>query len=162
MNTYTPIRTAGCPYTQVQGANPLLYSPMRGQWLNLDTPPNTSTVSLGNDKMSTTHRPQIYSEYSNIHSGQIQYYRTPVESIFKDSPTFVYKNTFIDPMGVIKPEFIHYPSKIQDDGCYDSYTRDMMGFREDLMARQIIKLNQNNYNLNKTSCIQKQYQTHHQ
>ena len=155
MQHYTPIQTKECPYVQYSGTNPRLFSPMRGQWLNLDTPPNTSIVSLGNDKMNPIHRPQVYSSYTNIHSGQIQYYTTPISSVFKDSPTIVYQNNFTDPMGTIKPEFVHRPKHIQDDGCYDSYTRDMMSFREDLMARQMIKMNQNNYNLNKTSCIRK-------
>lgn len=138
--------------------NPLLYSAMRGDYMRLGVAPDTSTVSFGADKMNIVDRPKVYRDYRDISSGQIQYYRTPVYSIFKDRPSIVYQNNFIDPMGVIKPEFVYKPNVIKNQGCYDSFTRDMVGNREDLMSRYFIKLNQNNYNLNKTSCIQKQHE----
>lgn len=143
--------------------DPRLLDVPRNIWTKLDRPSLESDVLQGN-----VPRDEIYSEkyrnygkkygsYQDINAGQIVYYID--ESI---APAYFYPNytlrsavdhvLFVDPMGAVKPQyvrkpFVQYNSQRKEnlDLDTDDFTEATVWFREDLMARQQRKHNQEKY-----------------
>jgi hypothetical protein len=137
--------------------NPLTYDAPRAQRLVFDRPTYTGQVNVGNVCQDEIYSPAYsdygkgYKNYMDINAGQIQYYlngngvdayTSPVFS----TPSTVSTRLFVDPMRIVKPQYDRQPLtpyswKQPYDGC-DSATHDTLEFRQDLMARQMRKRNQ--------------------
>jgi hypothetical protein len=135
-----------------------------GQYTIVDVPYRDSGVSLNQmDKIYTDKFLNNYStgykNYSEIEGGDIIYYvnksnQEPFFSpIFSESSDF---NTtsimYKDPMGSLKPQYIRHSNKptnkINERINFDSglsWIEDTNEHREDLLARNIQKLNQNRW-----------------
>lgn len=144
-------------------SNPLTMDAPRGQRLVLDRPPLSGGIEVGHgsschDKLYSRELSEYgknYTNYSDITAGDIQYwvatdnmdaYWGPVYS----TPAVVDHILFIDPMGVVRPEYKRTPLKRYDwDSCHpdscDSYTHDQIEFREQLMASQSRKRDESDY-----------------
>lgn len=156
---YTPVNCSdgSCPYG-FEGHNPKLIDTPRAQLLILDKPHLTGEVAVGNvchDEIYTPYYSQYgknYANYSNMNTGQIQYYISTdqTDAYFKPNfidPALVHHETFIDPMGVIRPQYSRQTIKQYDwdkcnkDEC-DSLTHDTLEFRQELMEKQMRKQNE--------------------
>jgi hypothetical protein len=152
----------GCKKTWV-GNNPLLFDPRRNIITKLDRPPYTGDVPVGNvckDQIYTEYFKQYgknYRNYSDINAGQIQYYTDSSlsDAYFKPvfvNPAVVNHRVFKDPMGATKPAYdrqslVPYDWNQCDKQACDSFTHDQVEFREDLMARQMRKMNEQDWQL---------------
>jgi len=152
-----PNSTDGCEETYI-GANPLLVDAARGSRLLLDRPPLVGGVSVGNVPHDEIYTPQMsgygknYTSYLDITGGQIQYNINPSIQDVYYAPNFVTPSKVIheirmDPMGVVRPEYPRQPlTPYMWDPCHkiqcDSFTHDSLEFREDLMASQMRKQNE--------------------
>uniref|UniRef100_A0A6C0LWS5 Uncharacterized protein n=1 Tax=viral metagenome TaxID=1070528 RepID=A0A6C0LWS5_9ZZZZ len=150
-----------CPSVQYYSSDPrLISSSHNGQVQTLNTPPITGDLPLNKilDDKGLDNYGQNYNDYSSINAGQIMYYNDKsIEDPFFN-PNFVTtaKTTAInykDPMGSIKPQYTRSPLKAlrhvgptrnNYDGCL-SWIQDSTGFREDIMALQMKKGNQQKY-----------------
>lgn len=131
--------------------------PFRGITTILDRPPlqardrgtynNPDVYGKDYDKI----RPQTYGDYSQINNGQLMYYYDQNEADPYFSPNFVRRTNvdyvlFKDPMGAIKPEYLRHPFNFTNNNLgADSYTKDTLDFREDIMERQMRVRNQQRY-----------------
>lgn len=147
-----------CPQTVYVSPDPRLISAGHSmQRLKLDRPPMDSSktlASLSYDK-SLDKYGQNYGSYSDINAGQITYYidNSIKEPLFQPNFTIssdVYGTLYQDPMGAMKPQYDRYPltsenplfrNKSVYHGCLSSVA-DTSEFREDLMSRQMRKINQ--------------------
>jgi hypothetical protein len=148
---YVPAQCDG--RSVVKGSNPRLYEPVRGQWLLLDRPNLTGEVCVGDVPKDQIYTPFIkqyggqYSDYSQIVGGQVQYWVPKCVNVF-EPPVFtnsavVSSGMFVDPMGVVKPQYDRYPVPNPcDENAYYSSTLDQIKYRENLMASQLAKPNQ--------------------
>jgi hypothetical protein len=162
---YVPVECSnskGCRTTWV-GSNPLLLDPRRNILTKLDKPPYTGDVPVGNVCTDQIYTPYFrnygknYRNYSDINSGQIQYYvdSSLSESLFNPvftNPAIVEHKVFMDPMGATKPQYdrhslVQYDWDQCDKQACDSFTHDSIEFREDLMSRQMRKMNQQDWSL---------------
>ena len=156
-----------CGRTLIPGQDPSLYvsedprlvDAPRAMMLNLNVPPIDSTVRL--DKIydsNLTNYGKKYSTYSDINTGQIVYYtdKTNEEPYFV--PNFVSSASidsvmYVDPMSSMKPHYYRTPLTVRDNILSDkdkftynlSWMDDTTEFREDLMSRQMAKMNQNRW-----------------
>lgn len=150
----------GCPPLQYASPDPRLISAVRGgDVLTLDRPPIQSSMKTSeiiNDK-SLNKYGQQYSGYEDINAGQILYY---VDKHFIDPfymPIFstsanVQGVLYQDPMGSMKPHYIRTPLKcsnpVTEKFNYDgelSWIHDSTNHREDLLSRQMSKMNQQRF-----------------
>lgn len=130
-----------------------LISPLRGpEHQDLDRPPWTGNVRLKDiyDEKYTNYG-KNYTNYKDIHSGQIMYYldkdldppfNLPVYTIRSNVQTDVFKT----PMGGAWPQYTKVPTT--QDSRYVSpqqFTRDTVYQREDIMALQQARYNRERY-----------------
>jgi len=150
-----------CNKKQFMSMDPRLISVQHsGQVLSLDTPPITVDIPL--DQISTDssldNYGQNYKDYSDVSAGQITYYIDKSQEDPFFLPNFATSaNTkgylYQDPMSSIKPQYTRQslfennrfkPTRSKFTGCLSSI-EDSLSFREDLMARQMLKRNQQRY-----------------
>jgi hypothetical protein len=154
------------------GTNPLLFNAARAQRLALDRP-NYTGKPLGNvgeknpsgnsllahvySSAYTNYGKDYLPDYSNVNTGQIQYYVNSdiaepyYEPVFV-TPAKVHKVLYTDPMGVQKPEYNRESSApymfnacdSSAENCLSS-THDALEFRQELMEKQMAKVNQSRY-----------------
>lgn len=148
----------GCPKKQYASTDPRLISASHGgQVLTLDRPPIETQPRLNTIATDTKLNDygKGYRTYSDINAGQIMYY---VDKSIQDpffEPNFTtsaraYGTLYRDPMGAFKPQYDREPLISPDhlNTMKDSYggglswIKDSMEHREDLMARQSRKRNQ--------------------
>lgn len=131
--------------------------PARGTLMYFDRPPLVGQVNSCNvyDEKYRGYGSQ-YRTYSDINTGQIQYYYDrsredayyePIYDIESNVDSYLYR----DPMGVVKPVYSKCPSKNGYNcpfgqaetqyGC-DTWTNDSSMHREDIMSRQQMVHNQ--------------------
>ena len=131
-----------------------LYNSPSGTQLGFDSPPLTTKT----DECENSYKP-IYNSYADINFGNVIYYtpKNNLERIFpkhlfnSDSSTVV-RSTYIDPMGVQKPQWnlsIYKDNPIlsnkkRDDSCL-SFFNDTQYHREDLMSLQMRRMNSQRY-----------------
>jgi hypothetical protein len=94
---------------------------------------------------------KIYKNgYQNIKGGQIQYYvDKSIEDAFFE-PTFINQRnvtsyTYIDPMNNIKPHYERQSDYYDNPGYSLSFMKDSQEFREDIISKQMSKINQSRY-----------------
>lgn len=145
-----------CPNPTFASWDPRLLNTMRAQYLTLDRPPLNSTP-----KLSTIYNEeyrgygQNYKTYSDINAGTIMYYwdKERQNAYYKplfDQESPVMKTIYKDPMGAIKPEYRRLREQRNEatfQGCdYSPYglssIYDSQTFRNDILARQMTKINQ--------------------
>jgi hypothetical protein len=166
-NTYNAINSENCINSPCEGttyfnSDPRLYNAAAGTWMQLDSPPVqvTNKIDSLNTDSSLDFYGQRYRSYADVNSGQILYYiDKEIENAFY-KPIFSKKVTDIgflykDPMGNLKPEYNHVPNekydRINGDPCdvageYGlSWMKDTQYHREDLLAKQMWKQNQEKY-----------------
>ena len=162
---YVPVHcpnSRGCENTWA-GTNPLLLDPRRNILTKLDRPNYISSVPVGNVCQDQIYTPffrnygKNYRNYSDINGGQIQYYTNDslTEAYFDPvftTPAVVDHQIFIDPMGAVKPEYnrkslAQYDWNQCNKQACDSFTHDSLEFRQDLMALQMRKMNQQDWQL---------------
>jgi hypothetical protein len=149
----------GCQTTQYANIDPRLISVTRAQILTLDRPPIQTKLTpeeILTDK-SLNRYGQNYTGYNDINAGQILYY---VDKQFEDpfySPNFstsahVQGVLYQDPMGSMKPHYNRTPIKcrnpVGEKSSYEgqlSWIQDSTNHREDLLARQMAKMNQERF-----------------
>jgi len=148
----------GCPKVQYASTDPRLISvPHSGQVLTLDRPPVDSTPVLADvatDK-SLNGYGQHYQSYADVNGGDIMYYINKEQQDPFFSPNFTtsaraYGTMYKDPMGAMKPQYDREPLKCNNpldtqNENYDgglSFIQDTMNHRQDLMALQSRKRNQ--------------------
>lgn len=157
---YTPVKTDYCKLG-FAGNNQLLIDQARAQKLILDRPNFIGTLPVGDvphDQIYTRNIDKYghdYLNYNTIKGGNVQYYISTdlSQPYFKPNftiPAVIDSVDKIDPMGNIKPQYNRKQmteymwNRCNEDQC-DSSTHDMLQFREDLMERQMRKMNQNRY-----------------
>lgn len=130
-----------------------------GQSLTLDTPPLDSSVVLSDINTDETLRKygQHYTNYSDINAGQITYYvnkerQDPFYEPVFSTPSSTVGVMYRDPMGAMKPQYERRAKNATqpcgDTDCYPdclSWIEDSQTHREDLMASQMRKHNEQRY-----------------
>jgi hypothetical protein len=129
--------------------DPRIRSPSTGELMPLDKPSYQGSVKLGeiyDDKY--TNYGKGYKNYSDIHSGQIQYYvDNDIAPPYFD-PLFVIRSDvsneiFVDPMGSVKPQYGRNPLTVDNNNLSkDQFMKDSLSHREDIMAGQMAQINQ--------------------
>jgi hypothetical protein len=163
--TFQAINATYCPGSSCDGttylnSDPRLYN-QGGSWLQLDRPPlisGTDLSTLTTDK-SLDGYGQNYKSYADINAGQYMYYiDKSTEDAFYE-PNFSSKATSVgslykDPMGTIKPQYDRVPDNQYNhisNGSFDdneyslTFLRDTQHHREDIMALQMRRRNQERY-----------------
>lgn len=165
--TFQSINANDCPQSACSGttyinSDPRLYNSASVSWIQLDRPPLNSTPklnTLNSDKTLDCYG-QKYTSYADIDGGQCVYY------ISKDREDAFYEPLFSkealitgtmykDPMGAMKPHYTRVPKDKHDpilgdpcdvagDYCL-SWMKDTQNHREDLLARQMSRRNQERY-----------------
>ncbi len=125
------------------------------QSILLDAPPFTAHTPLNkvySDKLSDYGK-TFYNTYSQINSGQIQYYvdhsleEPLIQPIFQIKSD-VGSNVFKDPMGALKPEYKRDPLTLENKNISDySFDRDQMAFREDIIHGNRTQMNQTDWSM---------------
>lgn len=166
--TFKAINVTNCPSgscvgTTYSNSDPRLYS-HAGISIQLDRPPFNPTTNLNTlttDK-SLNRYGQQYKSYADINAGQYLYYinRAREDSFFE--PLFSNKamsvgTMYQDPMGAMKPQHDLMPIKQcnpvlnnkgyrgETDEYSLSFIRDTQLHREDILARQMRKSNEQRY-----------------
>lgn len=158
---YTRVAPTPCgPIPGYVGSNPKLVDAMRAQRLTLDRPHTTGEMPVGNVSHDAIYTPEMaaygkdYLNYGDINAGQIQYYLTETSAFPYIDPVYatpaeVAHVVRTDPMGVARPEYPRAPlTAYAWDPCVntdDSFTHDTLTHREDLMALQSRRRNQQEY-----------------
>jgi len=138
----------------------LVSVPHGGQVTFLDRPPLTGKPKDGNlslDK-SLDNYGQFYRTYKDIKEGDITYYfdESRIDPYYNPLFTIsskVTKTLFKDPMGSVKPEYGRTPLVNRDmmNTTRDNYQgglssiMDSNSHREDIMAKQMVKINQSRW-----------------
>lgn len=163
-NTFAPIKAEGANQDNIVYASndPRLISVAHnGQVLTLDRPPMNQAVKLNEVYTDPTlkYYGQNYNCYQDINAGDIMYY---IDQSIQDAefqPIFT-NNAIVDgeilkdPMGAIKPQYSRIPviktdlldtkhNNYKDVGL--SWMRDSLESREDLIALQMRKHNEQRY-----------------
>ena len=145
--------------------NPLTYDAPRAIRSVFDRPNYTGKVNVSNTCSDEIYKPmydaygkQKYDKYSDINTGSIQYYVDRNDTTPYTSPNFtansiVKSRFFIDPNGNTLPTYdrqnLQECSSNQNKDCVYpnclSDTNDQLVFREDIMSRQMRKMNQENW-----------------
>ena len=162
--TFKAVNTEDCPNsfsgtTTYISSDPRLYN-QGGTWLQLDRPPLNSTIKLSslNIDKSLNNYGKGYTSYSDINTGQYVYY------INKEREDPFYKPLFSkeaisigtmykDPMGSIKPQYNRIPlnqnnetDETDETNEYAlSFMKDTQFHREDILALQMRKKNEQRY-----------------
>ncbi len=155
----TPELNNGIGYTSY---DPRLKDVMRGgERMILDRPPINHSVKL--DKVYNQNLKNYgrnYKNYKDVNGGQIMYYNDKSIEDAYYSPNFVDPVQIVgyayrDPMSTIKPQYIRLPLNQQPNpvtysgcnynGCGLSFISDSQEFRQDLMSKQMSKMNQQRY-----------------
>ena len=120
--------------------------------VSLDSPPINGKVSPRDVYKERIGYGPVYSSYSRIKGGQNKYYIDPqlaqpfIPQLFSSGPAVNVMQMYIDPMGTAKPHY--YREKLdKNSGFCLSWLRDSTNHREDLLARQLWKRNQSNYEI---------------
>lgn len=150
-------KDSACPGTTYVSHDPRLLDPIRNSLLKLDRPPNVGDLALNNLYCEDLKNyGKGYRSYSDINTGQIQYYidASIQDALYEpvyDIPTEVTSVLYQDPMSNIKPQYnrkwrdedgiskLPVPGEIY--GCL-SFIDDTSHHREDIIARQQLKNNQ--------------------
>jgi hypothetical protein len=150
----------GEPKTQYISADPRLISVPHAQSLVLDRPPIQSNIRLSQlttDKKLNNYG-QNYSGYSSINAGQIMYYvdksiQEPFYNPNFSTSTQTYSTLYKDPMDSIKPQYVRKPFSSENPLLVKrdnyrgglSWIQDSMDHREDIISRQMSKINRERY-----------------
>lgn len=145
-------------------SNPKLIDPVRAVSMDLDRPHLTSYVEVGNtptdeiyskDFQPIGNNGQPYGSYFDVRGGDIQYYTIDDTSLTYYQPNFihptmVFHNVFQNPMGVDYYEYNregapNYSQNWCEPREYDSFAHDSILHREELMERQMRKINGQRY-----------------
>lgn len=139
--------------------DPRLYNAMTDTRLKLDTEPLNSSIKLNtlNTDETLNNYGKGYKSYSDINTGQIIYYiENDTENAFFE-PVFDIKATAVgtlykDPMSSVKPQWERFPEKYNpilgnqsDREFASSFIKDSQFQRDDLMALQMRKMNEQRY-----------------
>lgn len=149
----------GCPTKTYVSSDPRLVDPRRNITTYLDRPPYTGDVKIDeihNNKKLKKYGTD-YKDYNNVNAGQIMYYydRSIQDAYHEPNftiPSDVQGILYQDPMSNIKPQYNRIPHKnikpmdnpISDFGCL-TFLSDTTSHREDIMSRQMSKMNQQKY-----------------
>lgn len=152
-NTNTNNKNA-CPSVSYYSPDPRLIDVPRSIRTTLDIPPIESTVHLSNIYKIDKNYGKGYTTYDNVKAGQILYYNDKDIQDPYYQPNFVDRSIiqsylYQDPMGAIKPQYDRIQindicSKSKNcnfNGCLSSIA-DSQSFRQDLMSKQMRKMNQ--------------------
>lgn len=164
---YTAIDVKDCPRSSCNGttylnSDPRLYNAAGPTWLQLDRPPLVSTPKLNTltNNKSLDYYGQNYSSYADVNAGQVLYYISKDREDAFYEPLFAEKATAVgtmyqDPMGNMKPQYDRVPDEKYDPILQDpcdvtgdyclSWIRDSQFQREDLLARQMRRRNQERF-----------------
>ena len=166
--TFHAINVKDCPQSSCSGttflnSDPRLYNAAAATWMQLDRPPLNSTPKLNtlNANKSLNCYGQGYKSYADVNAGQYLYYiGNDREDAFYE-PLFSKRATAVgtmyqDPMGAMKPQYDRIPHEQQDHGILTdpcnvagdyclSFMKDTQAHREDLLARQMRKHNEQRY-----------------
>lgn len=150
----------GCNKTQYASHDPRLFYVPYAQRLTLDRPPietSPKLSELSTDK-SLDNYGQNYTGYHDINAGQIVYYidrerQDPFYSPLFTTSAYAYGTLYQDPMGGMKPEYYRTPLKCNNPldtqkKSYEgglSWMQDSMSHREDLLSKQMWRINQERY-----------------
>jgi len=124
-----------------------LIDPRRNMTVELDVPPLESYTAPCN-MYDENNYGKPYSTYADINTGQYRYYVDKTDSSPYINPIFTIASDvehviFKDPMDSVKPMYVRTPlTKTNQYISDDQMTRDTIGFREDIMERQMAKYNQ--------------------
>jgi hypothetical protein len=132
--------------------DPRLIDVPRGIVTTLSTPPIDGNTRLRDIYKIDKNYGKGYNTYSDVTGGQILYYNDKTIEDPYFYPNFVDKavvnsTIYQDPMGALKPHYDRYQIKgcsnvkCYTDGCLSS-VNDTQGFRENIMASQMAKMNQ--------------------
>lgn len=151
-----PCDLKGCSNPVYTSQDPRLIDVPRGTSMVVDTPPldhNVKLCEIYSNKFGEYGKP--YRTYSDINLGDITYYTNESRAdpfykpVFSTSAKTV-SSLYQDPMGSIKPQYDRIPLNYENP--YDGYKPDYDGGlsylyytgyqREDIMARQMRKRNQ--------------------
>lgn len=131
-----------------RGSNPILKHGMRGTVLPLDRPHYSANIhyeDIYNPVISRYGRQ--YTSYTDITGGSV-YYWIPDNAgeVFFDpvyiNPSIVQHKLVKDPLNNVRPEYTRTPLDFK--GC-NTFSKDQIEFREDLMARQSRKRDEQDY-----------------
>lgn len=154
-----PHNTPNCK-TVYASPDPRLLNPLYAQNLTLDRPPLDSSIALKDVYTNPTleeYGKTSYDTYSDIKAGQILYYvdkaiAGPFFSPVFTIPSDVRGGVFKDPMGGMKPQYDRTPLTHQNpintkSNNYNglSWIDESNEQREDLIARQMAKRNQQSW-----------------
>jgi hypothetical protein len=164
---FKPINVRTCPKSSCNGttylnSDPRLYNAAGPSWLQLDRPPLDSSVKLStlHDDKTLNCYGQNYKSYADVNAGQVLYYISKDREDAFYEPLFSKKATSVgimykDPMGSMKPHYNRIPegnyNPISDNPCDVkgefglSWMKDSQFHREDLLARQMQKINQTRF-----------------
>lgn len=166
-SNFRQINVSSCPASSCKGttylnSDPRLFNAAGGTWMQLDRPPLVSTPKLNTlttDKELNCYG-QGYKTYADVNAGQIMYYINKSQEDAFFEPVFSKKATMVgdiyqDPMGNIKPQYnrvpvgkynpiLGDPCDIAGEFCLSSM-KDSQYFREDIMALQQRKHNEQRY-----------------
>lgn len=152
---------SACPGTTYISGDPRLFDAPRSMLLQLDNPPLNSTPKLNTlyDNKKLDCYGQGYKSYSDVTAGQILYYVPHnLEDAFFE-PLFSKKaytvgTMYKDPMGSLKPQYdrVQFDNKdplqntcnIKNEYCL-SWMDDSQAHREDILSKQMQKINQERY-----------------
>jgi hypothetical protein len=151
-------KSGSCLQEQYISHDPRLVSAAHmGQTLTFSDLPLDTTVKLNTLLVDPTldNYGQNYGTYSDIKAGNVAYYidHSIEDPMFYPNftiPAQIDGNLYKDPMGAFKPEYNRYPVKCRNvlDPNVNSYygslssLEDSLGQREDIMALQMRKRNQ--------------------
>jgi hypothetical protein len=158
---FTPVLgsndSTSCSNLRWVSPDPRLISPVHGgQVLSLDRPPTTSSVKLDMIAMDSSldGYGQYYNSYKDINYGDIIYNSHSNENPFFvpifTLPSIFNSTLFIDPMGGVKPQYNRNPiikknyiGPVRNNYVGGlSWIEDSMSHREDLIASQMSRSNQ--------------------
>lgn len=147
--------------TLFTSTDPRLISPIRGgQVMTFDRPPINYDISLDtiNTDKTLSNYGRNYRSYADVNAGQIMYYIDKSREYPFYEPLFSKEATmkatlYQDPMGGVRPQYDRISSKKfcplettnQKYHCGSSFMEDTQEFREDIMARQMRKQNEQRY-----------------
>jgi len=125
-----------------------------GEMMPLDSIPRNGKIktntACGGATEGGTGSCGLYANYSHIQTGDITYYvnedmSTPFLPINFPTKNVIIKQNYIDPMGTRKLHFERCPVERNTDPACNTWLRDSTAFREELMALNLARINQNNF-----------------
>jgi len=144
-----------CPGISYVSHDPRLLDPRRNIITKLDRPPLHGDLSVFPDNVNWNpyldNYGKNYRTYSDINTGDIVYYYDQTISDAYSNPNFVIRSNvdhllFKDPMGAIKPQYFREPfTNSLNYLSKDSFMRDSLFHREDLMSKQMRKHNEQRF-----------------